>query len=401
MMSLTLFSAPINGCCDNCARNDLESKSQSELRSADPAALSSCNTSFDSLQPTSSRTGSPALAPLFDMRDSQLLENDISPPQTPATPMSLLFSSPPPSPTPSDQSHGTNIPRDTLIPNHKRPMHEGSAQRRDDICKRVRESLVKWRSTKWEDEYSDCPWGPEGLLPDTVLTAFVSHGLWRVISDVKASNSTAASRWMWLEDHGQEVLDLANEVNAHMRAERAAKRQKLDDERAAARAQAREEDTQRKEAERARRQEVADAKKKLRLEEAEKKKEAAAARKLAAAMRAEEAAEKRAAKSAERAVKAVAKAAKSDEIAHRKVAQDLAKALEVSVYPRHSHGLTNYSFLAVPITSPWPCAMYSTTAHLCTAIRPSCGGSCPSNAAAAFTWPYAAYSTTAHLCSAI
>ena len=156
-------------------------------------------------------------------------------------------------------------------------MSEGSAQRRDDIRRKVRMALVKWRSTKWEDEYRDCPWGPEGLLPDTVLTAFVSHGLWKDISDVKASNSTAASRWMWLEDHGQEVLDLANEIDAHMRAERAAKRQKLDAERAATRAQVRAEEARRKVAERAQRQEVADAKKKLQLEEAEKKKEAAAA----------------------------------------------------------------------------------------------------------------------------
>jgi hypothetical protein len=49
-------------------------------------------------------------------------------------------------------------------------------------------------------------------------------------------------------------------------------------------------------------------------------------------MRAEEAAEKRAAKSAEHAVKATAKAAKAEEIAWRKVAQELAKALEVCIY---------------------------------------------------------------------
>ena len=221
---------------------------------------------------------------------------------------------------------------DVLNHDRKRPMYESSAQRRDDIRRQVRKALIKWRSTKWEDEYRDCPWGPEGLLPDTVLTAFVSHGLWRDISDVKASNSTAAVRWMWLEDHGQEVLDLANEVDAHMRAERAAKRQKLDAERAAARAQVRAEEARIKVAERARRQEVADAKKKLQLEEAEKKKEAAAARKIAAATKAEEAAVKKAMKSAKRAAKAAAKAAKAEVIARRKAAQDLAKDLEVSIY---------------------------------------------------------------------
>jgi hypothetical protein len=156
-------------------------------------------------------------------------------------------------------------------------MHEGSAQHHDNICKWVCKALVKWCSTKWEDEYSGCPWGPEGLLPDTILTAFVSHGLWRDLSDVKGSNSTTAIQWMWLEDHGQEVLDLANEVDVHMQAEHTTKWQKLDDEHAAARAQVWEEDTRRKEVECAQCQEVADTKKKLQLEEAEKKKEAAVA----------------------------------------------------------------------------------------------------------------------------
>lgn len=171
-MLLTLFSAPINGCCDNCARNDLESQSQSESRSAGPQALPNCDTSLQLT--SSSRVASPALSShsLFDMQDTQLLENDKSPPHSPATPISLLFSSPP-SPTPSDHSCGNDIPRDVLNHDRKRPMHEGSAQRRDDIRRQVRNALVKWRSTKWKAEYSDCPWGPEGLLPDTVLTAFV------------------------------------------------------------------------------------------------------------------------------------------------------------------------------------------------------------------------------------
>lgn len=271
---------------------------------------------------------------LFDAQDSQPLNTDVSPPQTPGTPMSLLFSSPPPSPSPapSDRLGGNNVLDDMLNHGKKRPIHEGSAQRRDDIRRQVREALVKWRNNKWEDEYRHCPWGPEGLLPDTVLTALVSHGLWRDISDIKSSNSTAAIRWMWLEDHGQEVLDLANEVEAFVRAERATKRQKLDAERAAARAKVRAEEARKKAAERAQRQEVADAKKKLRLEEAEKK-EAAAARKLAATMRAEEAAKKRVARVEERAAKATAKAAKLEEIARRKAAEELAKALEVFRYP--------------------------------------------------------------------
>ena len=238
----------------------------------------------------------------------------------------------------------------------KRPMHEGStAQRRDDIRRLVREALVHWRCTKWEDEYSHCPWGPEGLLPDTVLTAFVSHGLWRDISDVKSSKSTVANRWMWLEDHGQEVLDLANNVDMHARAERAAKRQKLEAERAAARAQVREEDVRKKEAERAQRQEVAEAKRKLKLEEAEKKKEASTARKLAAAMRAEEVSKKRAEKTEKRA----AKAAKAEEIARRKAArekaaQELADLQNIQVFIAHFHLNGDLTLFPSPLSLPLP-----------------------------------------------
>ena len=208
------------------------------------------------------------------------------------------------------------------MPNHgsKPSIHKGSAQHQDEIRRLVREALVHWRSAKWKDDYSHCPWGPEGLLPDTVLTAFVSHGLWRDISDVKGSKSNAAIWWMWLDDHGQEILDLANDVDMCARAERTAKQQKLEAERAAARAQAREEEARKKEAERAQRQEVAEAKRKLKLEEAEKKKEAAAARKLATAKKAEEVAKKKAEKAEQRA----AKAAKTEEVARRKAAQEKA-----------------------------------------------------------------------------
>ncbi|KAH9051362.1 P-loop containing nucleoside triphosphate hydrolase protein [Lactarius deliciosus] len=324
--------APTEGCCDNCERNDLASKSKS--RSASPAHFPDETT--DNVQSTStSHAASLVLTPqnLFDMQDSRLLGNGISPPQSPDTPMSLLFSSPPPSPVPSDQSGDNDMPSDMINRDGKRPMHEGLAQRRDEVCRQVREALFKWRDTKWEDEYSHCPWGPEGLLPDTVLTTFVSHGLWRDISDVKSSNSTAAIRWMWLDDHRQEVLDLANKVDTCVRAERTAKRQMLEAERAAARARVWEEEAQKKEADRARRQEAADAKKRLRLEEVEKRKEAAATRKLAAVMKAEEVAKKKAARTEECAAKAAAKAAKVGEIAHRKAAQELAKALEVLPLP--------------------------------------------------------------------
>ncbi|KAH9062321.1 hypothetical protein EDB87DRAFT_1821314 [Lactarius vividus] len=103
--------------------------------------------------------------------DSRLLGNGTSPPQSPDTPVSLLFSSPPPSPVPSDQSGDNNVLSDVINRDGKRPMCEGLAQRRDEVRKQVREVLFKWRDTKWGDEYSHCPWGPEGLLPDTVLTA--------------------------------------------------------------------------------------------------------------------------------------------------------------------------------------------------------------------------------------
>ena len=87
---------------------------------------------------------------------------------------------------------------------------------------------------------------------------------------MKGSNSTAATRWMWLEDHGQEVLNLANKIDICVRAEHTAKWQKLEAEHAAARAQIREEVARQKEAKQAQCQEVADTKKKLRLEEAVK-----------------------------------------------------------------------------------------------------------------------------------
>ena len=130
---------------------------------------------------SSSHAASPTLTShiLFDIQDSQL-PDDIFPPQSPTTPMSLLFSSPPPSPSPAppDLLRSNGTPND--LRNHSKwPMHEGSVQCCENIHRLVWEALVHWCSTKWEDEYSHCPWGPEGLLPDTVLTAFVSHGLWR------------------------------------------------------------------------------------------------------------------------------------------------------------------------------------------------------------------------------
>ncbi|KAI0044185.1 P-loop containing nucleoside triphosphate hydrolase protein [Auriscalpium vulgare] len=120
-------------------------------------------------------------------------------------------------------------------------------------------ALEKWRVDAWYAHFSECSFGVQGVMPDVVLTAFASNARWRALEDIE----NPAAGWVWLEDHGAEVLALLktldDDVGAEKESEKRARREEKIAETARRNAEkkeaarvAREADKQRKIAERER-----------------------------------------------------------------------------------------------------------------------------------------------------
>jgi hypothetical protein len=125
-------SAPTEGYCDHCKRNDLESKSK--LWYIGPVPFHS-----DSVQSilSSSHGASPALMPhnLFNTQDSWCMDNNILPPQSPATLCHCCF---PPHPSPPlHQLDDNDMPSDMLNQNGKQPISKVLEQHRNEIHRQV------------------------------------------------------------------------------------------------------------------------------------------------------------------------------------------------------------------------------------------------------------------------
>ena len=74
----------------------------------------------------------------------------------------------------------------------------------------ARNALSCWCQTIWKTEYSHCIWGPEVLLPDTVLTKLASRARIKTISDIK----NKVPEWLWVDEYGKAVLKLLEPINA-------------------------------------------------------------------------------------------------------------------------------------------------------------------------------------------
>ncbi|KAI0309972.1 hypothetical protein OF83DRAFT_1156772 [Amylostereum chailletii] len=122
----------------------------------------------------------------------------------------------------------------------------GPKARRDHWLHEVRLALEAWREETWDQLYSRRRWGSEALMVPTILTAFASHARWRTVEDVRKADSMASS-WLWLDTHGEEVLERIRSIDVRVLDKREAKKRKAVD--------TRKEETARRNAEKARRKE--------------------------------------------------------------------------------------------------------------------------------------------------
>jgi hypothetical protein len=109
-----------------------------------------------------------------------------------------------------------------------RPIQPGP--RRQERLESARKALSNWCLTLWNAAYSHCVWGPEVLLPDTVLTKLASRARIKTISDIK----NEVPEWPWADEYGDIVLKLLeaidsawHEENERKKVEKKAKRAKI------------------------------------------------------------------------------------------------------------------------------------------------------------------------------
>ena len=95
------------------------------------------------------------------------------------------------------------------------PLHTGKRVRqlgcrRQERLEAARNVLSNWCQTLWKLEYSHCIWGPEILLPDTVLTKLASRARIRTVSDIK----NEVPEWLWADEYGETVLKLLEPIDS-------------------------------------------------------------------------------------------------------------------------------------------------------------------------------------------
>lgn len=169
-----LLSAPTGDCCDNCVRRLREGVND------DPEIVEQAQCATGPTHTPHQRSPSPAVAD----RPQRVQEE-------------------------ADGDDDENVSRKT---------------RRGALRKAATDALTGWRLNTHRRWYLDSNFSLLGLMPDTVLTSFVSNPQWTTLDDIPVS--TPAGRWWGLDDHGHEVLLVLKRVDDEYDAEE--KRKKLE-----------------------------------------------------------------------------------------------------------------------------------------------------------------------------
>lgn len=105
--------------------------------------------------------------------------------------------------------------------------------RRGPLRRAAIDALKGWRIRVFRRTYIDMSYGPDGLLPDTVVTSFVSNPRWTTLDDISDS---PAKRWWALTDHGHDILRILkrvdDEYDAEIEEKKQEKKRTVEDERA-------------------------------------------------------------------------------------------------------------------------------------------------------------------------
>jgi ribosomal protein L27 len=82
--------------------------------------------------------------------------------------------------------------------------------RRQERLEAARNTLSNWCQTVWKLDYRHCIWGPEILLPDTVLTKLASRARIKSVSDIKKE----VPEWLWADEYGATILRLLEPIDS-------------------------------------------------------------------------------------------------------------------------------------------------------------------------------------------
>jgi pyruvate/2-oxoglutarate dehydrogenase complex dihydrolipoamide acyltransferase (E2) component len=116
---------------------------------------------------------------------------------------------------PLTSSHVANEP--------PQPSAHRSKKRKGEAEEECKELLTAWQRDMWLLQYSDCSFGPQGLLPDKILKKLAQDQSICSMEDMRTTPSV--SEWVWLPEHAEEVLELLRPINKRFAAQEENKRQ--------------------------------------------------------------------------------------------------------------------------------------------------------------------------------
>ena len=93
---------------------------------------------------------------------------------------------------------------DISAENPKRP-----GVRRTGRLQSCRNAIIEWRSRTWLENYSDCAWGPNVLLPDAIITKLATRSHILTTEDIKRE----IPDWDFVNDYGSIILDIIQKTD--------------------------------------------------------------------------------------------------------------------------------------------------------------------------------------------
>ena len=82
-------------------------------------------------------------------------------------------------------------------------------QRRGERLQSLRSAINEWRSLTWTQNYGDCAWGPNTLLPDAVVTKLAARAHISTLDDIKND----IPEWDFVDDYGSTLLELIQKTD--------------------------------------------------------------------------------------------------------------------------------------------------------------------------------------------
>lgn len=96
---------------------------------------------------------------------------------------------------------------DALATSAESPKRPGP--RRTERLTNCRNAIIKWRSHTWLENYSDCAWGPNVLLPDAVVTKLATRSHISTVEEMKEE----VPDWDFVDTYGSIVLEIIQEAD--------------------------------------------------------------------------------------------------------------------------------------------------------------------------------------------